>query len=327
MGTSRSLGSRWAGVWAVCGVFGMVACQGGPAATTSASAVRSPVPSATAVEVAPTNSHGQPPTLPASASPEPVLAGIALPVDPGSTVEGLVEVDGHDIYARCAGEGTPTVMYFTGWAADPAKRGVNIARGIESALGPGFRVCSYERRNTGRSETVEGTQSPEDVIADVDGVLAALGEEGPFLLLGASFGGLVASAYAVAYPELVAGVVLLDASTGVDYDIDELHDVQGACLEANRQADAWDSQEKLDNCGLAEWIHDRRDTEPDVPLLYLAAQDPAGRGDPADDPIRQAWVETWSPGTWRVVSAPHWMDEADVELVAEGVREVIGLIR
>jgi pimeloyl-ACP methyl ester carboxylesterase len=218
-------------------------------------------------------------------------------------------------------------VYFTGWADDRTKRGVDIARGIEGALGPAFRVCSYERRNTGRSETVEGTQSPKDVIADVDGVLAALGEDGPFLLLGASFGGLVASAYAVAHPDLVAGVVLLDASTGVDYDIDEMHNFQGACLEANRQADAWDSQEKLDNCSLAEWIHDRRDVEPDVPLLYLAAQDPSGRGDETDDPIRQAWVESWSPGTWRVVDAPHSMDEADVHLVAESVRELIGLTR
>ena len=248
---------------------------------------------------------------------------ISLPVTPGSTVEGLVEVDGHDIYVRCAGQGSPTVVYFTGWAPDPAKRGVAIAHGIENALGSEFRVCSYERRNTGRSETVDGTQSPEDVIADVDGFLAALDEDGPFLLLGASFGGLVASAYAVAHPDRVAGVVLLDASTGVDYDIDEQHNFQGACLAANRHLDAWESLERLDNCSLAKWIHDRRDREPDVPLLYLAAEDSSDRGEEADDATRQAWVENWSPGTWRVVSVPHWMDEADTDLVADAVREVI----
>jgi hypothetical protein len=131
----------------------------------------------------------------------------------------------------------------------------------------------------------------------------------------------------VAHPDLVAGVVLLDASTGVDYAIEEMHDFQGACLEANRQADALESLEKLDNCRLAEWIHDRRDLEPDVPMLYLAAQNPSDRGDVRDDPIRQAWVESWSPGIWRVVSAPHWMDEADTELVADAIREVIDLSR
>ena len=305
--TERPL-ARSARVWAVVTTFVLVACQGGPAAT-------------------PTDAGTARPTSSASASPEPDLSRIALPVDPGSTVEGLVEVDGHDIYARCAGDGSPTVVYFTGWAPDLTKRGVDIARGIESALGPTFRVCSYERRNTGRSEAVDGTQSPEDVIADVDGVLAALGEEGPFVLLGASFGGLVASTYAVAHPEQVAGIVLLDASTGVDYEIDEMHGFQGMCLEANRQADAFDTLEKLDNCGLGEFIHDRRDLEPDVPLLYLAAQNPSDRGDVGDDPIRQVWVESWSPGTWRVVGAPHWMDEADTGLVADAVREVIDLTR
>jgi pimeloyl-ACP methyl ester carboxylesterase len=274
---------------------------------------------------APTDS-GAPPTPSASASQEPEgLPRIALPVEPGSTVEGLVDVDGHDIYARCAGDGSPTVVYFTGWAEDSTKRGVAIASAIESALGPEFRVCSYERRNTGRSETVNGTLSPEDVISDVDGFLTALGEDGPFLLLGASFGGLVSSAYAVAHPDRVAGVVLLDASTGVDYDLDEMQGFQGMCLEANRQADAFASLEKLDNCSLAEWIHDRRDREPDVPLLYLAAQDPSGRGSEAEDAVRIAWVESWSPGIWRVVNAPHWMDEADSGLVADAVREVTDL--
>jgi pimeloyl-ACP methyl ester carboxylesterase len=234
-----------------------------------------------------------------------------------------VEVDGHDIYARCAGDGSPTIVYFTGWAEDLSKRGVAIAPGIEDALGPGFRVCSYERRNTGRSESVEGTQSPDDVIADVDGVLTALGEDGPFLLLGASFGGQVAAAYAVAHPDRVAGIVLLDASTGVEYELDEIQGFQGPCLEANREADAWDSLEKLDNCSLAEWIDDRRDQEPGVPLLYLAAQDPSGRGSEADDAVRKAWVESWSPGIWRVVAAPHWMDEADTQLVADAIREVL----
>ena len=133
-------------------------------------------------------------------------------------------------------------------------------------------------------------------------------------------------AYAVAHPDSVVGVVLLDSFTGVDYDIDQQQNFQGACLEANRQADAFDSLERLDNCRLAEWVHDRRDREPAVPLLYLAAQDASDRGLEADDATRKAWVESWSPGTWQVVNAPHWMEKADPELVANAVREVIGLI-
>jgi pimeloyl-ACP methyl ester carboxylesterase len=295
------------------------ACGGDSRKTSSVAPTSATTPTTRPTSAVPTT----PTTSSNSTSASSGESRISVPVEPGSTVEGLVSVDGHDIYARCAGIGSPTIVYFTGYAPDRSKRGVAIAPGIENALGPGFRMCSYERRNTGRSETVDGTQSPEDLIADVDGVLAALDEHGPFLLLGASFGGLVASAYAVAHPDKVAGVVLLDASTGVDYDIEEQHDFKEACLEANRHADAFDSLEMIDNCTPARWVHDRRDQEPDVPLLYLAAQDPSDRGSVADDATRQAWAASWSPGTWRVVSAPHWMDEADTQLVANAVREVL----
>jgi pimeloyl-ACP methyl ester carboxylesterase len=258
------------------------------------------------------------------ASSEPELSRIALPVPSGTTVEGLVDVGGHDIYARCAGEGEPTIVYFTGWADDRNKHGVAIAQVIEYALGPDIRVCSYERRNTGRSEAVEGTQEPEDVIADIDGFLAALGEKGPFVLLGASFGGQIAAVYAVAHPDRVVGVVNLDGSTGVEYEIDEQGGFLGACLEANRNADAWDSLEKLDNCSLAEYIHERRDQEPEVPLIYIAAKETWPDSSPALKLARE-WVESWSPGKWQETTGPHWIDLDDPALVAAAVREVIDL--
>ena len=253
------------------------------------------------------------------------LPRIELPVKKNATVEGLVDVHGHAIYARCSGTGAPTVVYFTGWAPDPSKRGVDVIGAVESVDQGRHRICSYERRNTGRSETVAGTQSPQDVVADVDGVLADLGEHGPFVLLGASFGGLVAGAYAVAHPDRVAGVLLLDASLPDDYVIDERHGFDGMCSKANRHADAWESLEKLDNCRLAKWAYDRRAREPDVPLIYLAAQDPSDRGDVADDPLRKAFVRGWSPGIWTAVGAPHWMDEAAPALVVHNLDRVIAL--
>jgi hypothetical protein len=63
------------------------------------------------------------------------LPRIHLPVKKGETVEGLVQVDGHDIYARCSGTGSPTVVYFTGWAPDPSKYGVSAIQAIEAVDG------------------------------------------------------------------------------------------------------------------------------------------------------------------------------------------------
>lgn len=46
----------------------------------------------------------------------------------------------------------------------------------------------YDRRNVGLSETVDAPQSPEDMIADLHGLVGAAGVEPPYVLLGASFG-------------------------------------------------------------------------------------------------------------------------------------------
>ncbi len=54
-------------------------------------------------------------TAPSANTANSALPRIDLPVEQGETVEGLVDVDGHDIYARCSGTGSPTVVYFTGW--------------------------------------------------------------------------------------------------------------------------------------------------------------------------------------------------------------------
>ncbi|MGZ8723934.1 MAG: alpha/beta fold hydrolase [Aeromicrobium sp.] len=83
---------------------------------------------------------------------------------------------------RCSCQGAHRSHSFRGRRL-ASKRGVDIASGIENALGAEYRICSYERRNTGRSDTVAGTQSPEDVLADIDGLLEALGEDGPLVLL------------------------------------------------------------------------------------------------------------------------------------------------
>jgi hypothetical protein len=117
---------------------------------------------------------------PSAGKANSALPRIELPVEQGATVEGLVNVVGHDLYARCSSKGSPTVVYFRGWIPDTSEvGGVALIRFVEGAGGGKHRICSYDRRNTGHSETVEGTQSPQDFVGDVDGVLNALGENGP----------------------------------------------------------------------------------------------------------------------------------------------------
>ena len=54
-------------------------------------------------------------------------------------------------------------------------------------------------------------QLPEDALTDMRRLLAAAKVEPPYVLLGASFGGLLSYLYANTYPDEVVGMVLLDS--------------------------------------------------------------------------------------------------------------------
>jgi pimeloyl-ACP methyl ester carboxylesterase len=73
-------------------------------------------------------------------------------------------------------------------------------------------VILYDLRGHGRSEGY----ALADMVADLEAVLTAQGVTQPVVLVGNSFGGLLALTFAVAFPERVRGVVLVDAHLGDD---------------------------------------------------------------------------------------------------------------
>lgn len=75
-------------------------------------------------------------------------------------------------------------------------------------------VVLYDLRGHGKSERSRSGYSLADMVADLEALLAALAITRPVVLVGNSFGGLLALAFAIAQPERVAGVVLVDAHLG-----------------------------------------------------------------------------------------------------------------
>jgi pimeloyl-ACP methyl ester carboxylesterase len=245
-------------------------------------------------------------------------------------VEGLFEVNGHELYVRCAGQGAPTVLYLHGWMGEQEANAVENGMWIEGYLHHDNRLCGYERRNTGRSEDVPGVQSPEEIVADITGVTKAVGEEGPFILLGASFGGMVAHAFAVTHPSQVAGIVLLDALFPDELGLDRfLAPEWTACSEVNQRLDAR-SIEKIVQCDLYRYCVARVDREPDVPLTYLASRlEPWARSGHATPEYAQRitgtqrrYVQRWSPGRFVWVDAPHFMEPAIPTQIAREITKL-----
>src|SRR5262249_16503162 len=75
-------------------------------------------------------------------------------------------------------------------------------------------VILYDLRGHGRSERTPAGYGVADMVADLDALLDALDVQRKVVLVGNSFGGLLALVYAIALPERVAGVVLVDAHLG-----------------------------------------------------------------------------------------------------------------
>jgi pimeloyl-ACP methyl ester carboxylesterase len=128
----------------------------------------------------------------------------ALPPAPGK----LFDIgDGRRLHMLCSGEGSPTVLFEIGAAAFSIDFTL-----VQPELAKAHRVCVYDRAGAGWSDPL-----PADALAtdarDLHALLAAAKEPGPYVLVGASRGGLLIRAYLAAYPDDVAGLVFIDPAT------------------------------------------------------------------------------------------------------------------
>lgn len=113
-------------------------------------------------------------------------------------------INGIDTYIDCRGSGSPTVILESGLGTGAAGWGL-----VPERVGAETRVCSWDRPGIGNSAPM-GRHTALDLAAHLRATLAAAGESGPFLVVGHSLGGVYARVFASAYPDEIAGVVLVD---------------------------------------------------------------------------------------------------------------------
>lgn len=111
------------------------------------------------------------------------------------------------MHVRCVGEGDTTVVLVAGFGAD-----VTSWTNVEPAVAARARVCSYDRPGTGTSGPASGTATFGTQATELHALLRAIGEPGPYVVAGHSFGGGEAVMFASLFPGDVVGLVLIDAS-------------------------------------------------------------------------------------------------------------------
>jgi len=153
------------------------------------------------------------PAFTAAAQVPPAAASAYVrPEPPGR----LVDVGGRRLHIRCEGtaaDGAPTVVFEAGLSQYTANTTYGLA---QAAMAPFARVCTYDRAGMGWSDPAPEGWTLDGMTADLHRLLDAAGIEGRVVLVGHSFGGVLARLYARAHPERVAGVVLVDATSEGD---------------------------------------------------------------------------------------------------------------
>lgn len=126
---------------------------------------------------------------------------------PSESFDELVTISSGRLHLRCAGAGDTTVLLIAGW-----DNGSEAWGAVEPTISDATRVCAYDRFGTGTSDDPATPQTFESQVADLHELLAEVGEPGPYVVVGHSFGGAEAVTFASTYADEVAGLMLVDAS-------------------------------------------------------------------------------------------------------------------
>ncbi len=119
----------------------------------------------------------------------------------------LVDIGTHRLHLQCEGEGGPAVVLEAGLGGTALEW-----RGVQGRLAGFVRACTYDRAGYGWSNPGPLPRTSGRIADELYMLLHAAGIDGPYVLVGHSFGGYVVELFARRYPELTAGLVLVDAS-------------------------------------------------------------------------------------------------------------------
>lgn len=137
----------------------------------------------------------------ASDSERPLIDGPAY-----THPQRLVEIEpGRRLNLYCIGSGSPAVIFDAG-LTDP----INVWGYVQPVVARYTRACSYDRAGVGFSDAGRRPATSANIVDDLHRLLVAAAVEPPYVLVGASYGGMNARLYAYTYPSEVAGMVLID---------------------------------------------------------------------------------------------------------------------
>ena len=128
------------------------------------------------------------------------------------TREGIADVGGTSLAYRLTGHSSslPTLVFENGWSASYHQWTL-----LQPHLAPHTQLLFYDRAGIGGSR-VPRTSGAKSISDDLAGLCATLGIDGGIVVVGQSYGGLIAGLHGALVPSLVKGMVQLDSTPELD---------------------------------------------------------------------------------------------------------------
>ncbi|MGH1557005.1 alpha/beta fold hydrolase [Caulobacter segnis] len=109
----------------------------------------------------------------------------------------LIEVEpGRRLNLYCIGWGAPAVIFEAGLGDDASTWGL-----VQPVIAKRTMACAYDRAGIGFSDPARRASSASNIADDLHWLLTKAGLQGPYVLVGHSYGGLTSELYASRYPK------------------------------------------------------------------------------------------------------------------------------
>jgi pimeloyl-ACP methyl ester carboxylesterase len=149
------------------------------------------------------------------------LAGESAAAQPVLPTTQMVDVDGLAIRVQLAGldrrrAGSPVVVFESG-----AANGLDVWRTVLPQVAAVAPVVAYDRSGLGQSEWDSKPPTPKHVSNRLHSLLERIGARPPYVLVGYSWGGILARYFAGYHPNDVAGLVFVDPGPMVTQSLAE----------------------------------------------------------------------------------------------------------